>query len=183
MVVASNMFSNSLKTISVLLILCLGFFACSNNEESKVLHPVNMAPLSFQQWSSQLEKYQSKVIVLDMWAMWCVSCLERFPEMVKLHEKYQDKGVKFVSMNLDDRDDADSIRDAEKFLHKMNASFEHYRINENMIEAFEMFKLISIPAVIIYDHEGNERYRLTGDNPNEQFTEKEIESAIVSLLQ
>ena len=118
-----------------------------------------------------------------MWAMWCASCLERFPEMVKLQNTYKDHNVTFVSMNLDDREDEISLQDAENFLRDMNAQFDHFRMDENLISAFEKINLISIPAVLIYDKHGNERYRLTGDNPNQQFTENDIDAAIASLLE
>ena len=85
-------------------------------------------------------------------------------------------------MNLDDREDTKSLKIADKFLQKMNANFDHYRMDENLLYAFEKIDLIGIPAVLIYDSKGNEQYRLTGDNPNKQFTEKDIEEAIINLL-
>ena len=182
MVAVLNMCSNTKKLIFVL-VISFFLFSCTANDESSDSHAVPIVPLTFQQWSQQLEAYQSNIVVVDMWAMWCVSCLERFPEMVKLHEKYQDRNVRFVSMNIDDREDTQAIESAEKFLGKMNASFDHFRIDESMLAVFEEFKLLSIPAVIIYDEKGHEKYRLTGDNPNKQFTEKDIDSAIISLLQ
>ncbi len=177
MVAVLNMSSNTIRCLICIISLIL--FSCNTEEELAV----SILPLTFQEWTQKLDEYNSKIIVVDMWAMWCISCLERFPEMVKIHEKYRDRNVQFVSMNMDDREDIKSIESAENFLGKMNASFDHFRINENMLEAFEEFKLISIPAVIIYDQSGTERYRLTGDNPNNQFTEKDIEAAILKLLQ
>ncbi|MFK7816072.1 MAG: thioredoxin domain-containing protein [Gammaproteobacteria bacterium] len=141
-----------------------------------------MTVINYAEWESQRLQYLPNIVVVDMWAMWCVSCIERFPEMVKLHNKYKDQNVKFVSMNLDDREDKQSLALAEIFLHKMNADFEHYHMNENLLYAFEKMDLIGIPAVLIYDLKGNEQYRLTGDNPNKQFTEKDIEEAISKLL-
>lgn len=178
-----NMCSSVVRSLTFILVVSIALAGCDTKKESQVSQSVSMLPLTFQQWANRLEEYNSKIVVVDMWAMWCVSCLERFPEMVKLHEKYQGKNVEFVSMNMDDREDTESIDKAEKFLGKMNASFDHFRINENMLKAFEVFDLISIPAVIIYDQSGIERYRLTGDNPNNQFTEKDIESAILTLIQ
>ncbi len=142
-----------------------------------------MQPLDYQQWTNKLQSYTPNIVVVDMWAMWCSSCIERFPEMVKLHNRYKGDNVVFVSMNLDDRDDLESISSADNFLHTMNAQFEHYRMNENLMAAFEKTHLISIPAVLIYGQDGKERYRLTGDNPNKQFTEHDVELAIKTLLQ
>jgi thiol-disulfide isomerase/thioredoxin len=143
---------------------------------------VLMTPISYAEWEIQRQQYLPNVVVVDIWATWCISCIERFPEMVALHNEYKDKNVQFVSMNLDDREDVSSLQKAEKFLAKMNASFDHYRMDENLLHAFEQIDLIGIPAVIIYDREGNEKYRLTGDNPNKQFTEKDIEQALSDLL-
>ena len=141
-----------------------------------------MKPLSYQDWSKQLQTYSPSVVVVDMWAMWCVSCIKRFPEMVKLYQQYKGDNVVFVSMNLDDREDTESLEAANKFLRSMDAQFEHFRMDENLMIAFEKTNLISIPAVLIFDSQGNEKYRLTGDNPNKQFSEHDIELAIKALL-
>ena len=90
--------------------------------------------------------------------------------------------VTFISMNLDDRNDIESLNAAEKFIQKMNAEFEHFRMDENLVIAFERINLISIPAVLIFNQEGSEAFRLTGDNPNKQFSENDIEQAIKQLL-
>ena len=103
--------------------------------------------------------------------------------MVRLHDEFKNQNVEFVSMNLDDRKDRKSLNAAEKFLKKMNANFDHYRMDENLLKAFEKIDLIGIPAVLIYDSKGKEQYRLTGDNPNKQFTEKDIEEALKKLLE
>src|SRR5437762_3020166 len=40
-----------------------------------------------------LAQYRGKIVVLDFSATWCGSCAAVMPQMQKLHEKYQDKGV------------------------------------------------------------------------------------------
>lgn len=141
-----------------------------------------MKPIDYQQWIHKLESHLPSIVVVDMWAMWCVSCIERFPEMVKMHARYKNDNIVFASMNLDDRDDPESLSAANDFLRSMNAQFDHYRMDENLMVAFEKTNLIGIPAVLIYDREGKERYRLTGDNPNQQFSEDDVEQAIINLL-
>ena len=141
-----------------------------------------MKPIGYQQWTHKLESHLPSIVVVDMWAMWCVSCIERFPEMVKMHARYKNDNIVFASMNLDDRDDPESLSAVNDFLRSMNAQFDHYRMDENLMVAFEKTNLIGIPAVLIYDREGKERYRLTGDNPNQQFSEDDVEQAIKNLL-
>ncbi|MDW3094051.1 MAG: TlpA disulfide reductase family protein [Gammaproteobacteria bacterium] len=162
------------NTAALLVFVCISTLSA---DDSSLMEPVN-----YQQWTAKLESHIPNVVVVDMWAMWCVSCIERFPEMVEMHNRYNDDDVVFASMNLDDRDDSESLSAANTFLHTMNAKFDHYRMDENLMVAFEKINLIGIPAVLIYDSEGKERYRLTGDNPNKQFTEHDVEEAIKSLL-
>lgn len=141
-----------------------------------------MKPLTHLQWVDKLQSYKPKIVVVDMWAMWCVSCIERFPEMIQLHNKYKNQNIEFISMNLDDQEDKESLDAANNFLRKMNAQFDHYRMDENLIVAFEKINLISIPAVLIFNQDGIEEYRLTGDNPNKQFTNRDIEDSLITLL-
>lgn len=180
-VVQLSMFNKSSRYIT-LLIISTALLFCSSGYAEGESTDLQMTPISYIEWEAQRQQYLPSVLVVDMWAMWCVSCIERFPEMVKLHDEYKNQNVQFVSMNLDDREDTFSLKNAEKFLTAMNANFDHYRMNENLLHAFEKIDLIGIPAVLIYDRKGNEQYRLTGDNPNKQFTEKDIEAAINNLL-
>jgi len=121
-------------------------------------------------------------VVVDAWAMWCTSCIKRFPKMVEMEKAFEGKNVQFVSLNLDDHQKTEAVAQAAAFLEEIGATFDNYHMNENLIDAFDHFDLIGIPAVLIYDKHGKERYRLTGDNPNRQFTDKDIENAINELL-
>ena len=180
-----NMFNKIISFITLLIITSAllsssNLYADANTEKESA--NALMMPIGFDEWEIQRQEYLPKLLVVDMWAMWCVSCIERFPEMVRMHEEFKNKNVQFVSMNLDDRQDTSSLQKAEAFLAKMNAEFEHFRMDENLLHAFEKIDLIGIPAVLIYDENGKEQYRLTGDNPNKQFTEKDIEQALHTLL-
>ena len=169
-----NKLTQSITATLVLLTIC----STGTHADDTAL----MEPLNYQQWTDKLQSLKPSIVVVDMWAMWCVSCIERFPEMVKMHARYRNENVVFVSMNLDDRDDSESLGAADKFLRLMNTQFDHYRMDENLMSAFEKTDLIGIPTVLVYGQDGKERYRLTGDNPNKQFTEHDIEQAINTLL-
>ena len=68
------------------------------------------------------------------------------------------------------------------FLVDVDARFPNYHMRENLMVAFEQLDLLGIPAVFVYDGSGAERYRLTGDDPNNQFTEADVEHAVETLL-
>lgn len=144
--------------------------------------PTRMQAVSFSEWDAMLEKQQGNITVVDFWASWCPPCIERFPHMVEMHHEYEDQGVRFISLNLDEQGDTESIDWANAFLAETAAMFANYHLDENMTQAFERLDLLGLPTVRIYDADGNEAFKLTGDNPYKQFTEKDVENAILELL-
>ena len=51
-----------------------------------------------------LADYEGKVIMLNFWATWCGPCRTEMPDMVKLYDKYKERG--FVILALDQQEDA-----------------------------------------------------------------------------
>ncbi len=152
---------------------------------------VPLKTVTLSEWEAVLKSHQGEIVVVDFWATWCISCLERFPHMVTMSERYQSKKVRFISMLLEDPEEPEAIALAHQFLNKQflnkqlkgknGLAFDHYSMNENLMKSFEVLDLLGIPAVFIYN-KGQLTHRLTGDNPNKQFTDKDIEEAILALL-
>ncbi len=141
-----------------------------------------MRVIGLEEWPAIVAAEQPDILVVDLWASWCVSCIERFPEMVAMAGRYGDRGVAFMTLNLDDPRDQVGIDWANEFLQEIGADFPAYHLAENLTRSFEALDLLAIPVVLIYDGEGVERYRLTNDDPNDQFDEADIEDAIEALL-
>lgn len=171
---------------NALLTVCLlapaASWAEDDSDTAVNITATNMQTISFSEWDAILEKQQGSITVVDFWASWCTPCIERFPHMVEMHHEYKDKGVRFISLNLDERGDTESIDWCNGFLATTKAVFANYHMDENMSEAFERLDLLSLPAVRIYATDSSEAYRLSGDNPYKQFTEKDVEQAILELL-
>jgi len=156
--------------------------AWAGDETANDAATTRMQAISFSEWDAILESQLGSITVVDFWASWCTPCIERFPHMVEMHHAYQEKGVRFISLNLDEQGDTESIDWCNDFLADTKAVFANYHMDENMSEAFERLDLLSLPAVHIYAADGAEAYRLSGDNPYKQFTEKDVEQAILELL-
>lgn len=141
-----------------------------------------MKVIALADWPGVLAESRPDVLVVDIWASWCISCIERFPEMVAMAERYEGKGVSFLTLNLDDPKDAEGIAWSNDFLARIGADFPNYHLQEKITESFEALDLLAIPVVLIFDGSGAERFRLTNDNPNDQFDKADIEAAVQSLL-
>jgi thiol-disulfide isomerase/thioredoxin len=49
-----------------------------------------------------LKDFRGKVVVLDMWAMWCAPCLQEKPYFRKIEEEYKNNGeIVFISVSTD----------------------------------------------------------------------------------
>jgi len=145
--------------------------------EDHPIHPVDDAA-----WRQALESHEGEIVVVDFWATWCLPCLDRFPAMVELAERYSGRGVTFIAFSLDDLEDAGAMEHARRFVTEQGGRIQHYVTAEPIIDAFDRLGLLGIPAVYVYDRDGEIFRRLTTDDPNHQFTDEDVEEAVRELL-
>jgi thiol-disulfide isomerase/thioredoxin len=65
-----------------------------------------------EQRAVALEKYRGKPLIVNFWARWCGPCRVEIPELAKLHEKYQARGLVVLGIGLEEQ--PDSARDFAK---------------------------------------------------------------------
>lgn len=65
-----------------------------------------------EQRAVALEKYRGKPLIVNFWARWCGPCRVEIPELAKLHEKYQMRGLVVLGIGLEEQ--PDSARDFAK---------------------------------------------------------------------
>jgi len=68
-------------------------------------HPKTLAP------------YKGRVLVVNFWASWCGPCVAEMPELVQLHHAYQKKGIQFVGIGVDSR------QNVQNFLKKIPVDY------------------------------------------------------------
>lgn len=98
----------------------------------------------------QLSSLKGKVVLIDFWASWCGPCRMENPNVVKVFNKYKDKGFTIFGVSLDN--------DKNKWLQaieKDNLTWLHVSdLKHWKSEGAALYSVRSIPATFLIDREG-----------------------------
>lgn len=119
-----------------------------------------------------LGQYRGKVVLLDFWASWCAPCLESFPWMQQIQQKYSERGLVVIGVNVDHE-----RRAAERFLQAQQASFPIFFDPNGQLA--EHFHVSNMPSSFYIDRKGNIRYTHPGFRDSER---SDAEREIAALL-
>ena len=125
---------------------------------ARVMAPVFTLPTRHENVCS--DSLRGKVVVLDFWASWCGPCRASFPWLRSLHERFADRGVVVVAVNLDK-----SRNDADAFLAKYPAPFTVAFDPEGKTP--EAYKVAAMPTTFIIGRDGTILNRHAGFDPKQ----------------
>ena len=140
-------------------------YALAQSNISPQIKIINVTDLS-----ELINENKDRVLLINVWATWCVPCREEFPDLVKISESYSNK-VRVVGISVDDSEVLDS--NVIPFLKNQKAEFENYLLK--VIEPEDFINLLSkewsgaIPATFIFDKKGNQKEKLIGKQSYELF--------------
>lgn len=63
--------------------------------------PPNFTQKSPEDEAISLEDFRGKVVLVDFWASWCGPCRKENPNVVKMYNRYKDKGFEILGVSLD----------------------------------------------------------------------------------
>lgn len=124
---------------------------CCCCEEEKAADKVELKTVKYDKLNEAIRSHRGKVVVVDVWASWCLPCKQEFPHLVALHRKYAADGLVCLSVSVDEEKTAAK---ALEFLQKQKATFGNYRLDEETDFWQEKWDLKGIPAVFVFDRDG-----------------------------
>ena len=132
-----------------------------------LLNPISVDTL-------QLEELKDQVVILDFWATWCSPCAKALPKLNEMYNKYQDKGVQFLGINIDSQKNDAKIKPFVKTYQIL-----YPVLKDPNSQLASRLNVTNIPTLLIVNSENEVVYRHQGYRFGD---EKIIEEEILKIL-
>jgi peroxiredoxin len=117
----------------------------------------------------RLGDQKGKVVLVNIWATWCLPCRSEMPKLDRLYQQRKDQG--FVVLGLSDED----VAVQRKFLERIAVSYPLLTINGQVPSLYR--DIARYPAIFLIDRGGKLQAAPSPDQPFEK-----VESAVDALL-
>lgn len=113
---------------------------------------------------------KGKVLLLNIWGIWCGPCRAEMPELVRLQDQYRDQGLEIVGINIgaDDQGTIESVDKIKKFADDMKLNYTLARaLSPASTKAYYgVTKGDAVPQNILVDRQGRLRGVFIGYGPS-----------------
>ena len=96
----------------------------------------------------RLSDFKGKVVLLNIWATWCLPCVEEMPSIEKLHQELKDEDFKILAVSIDES----GARTVAPFMKKHKLNFTALLDNKGAINS--LYRTTGVPESFIIDQEG-----------------------------
>jgi thiol-disulfide isomerase/thioredoxin len=144
------------------------------NEDVKLPHPdsltylkkgydniyFNFPNLEGEKVSLKDEKYQDKVVIVQIFGTWCPNCMDETKFLTKWYDENKDRGVEIIGLAYEARDDFQYAKSrVEKMINKYDVKYDFLIAGTNDKEEASktlpmLNRVISFPTMIIIDKNG-----------------------------
>lgn len=122
------------------------------------------------------EALDNGIVLLDFWSIYCVACMQEMPEIIELHNKYKDKGLTVVGINLD----SFGVRRVKRFIKGLEYVIPFPVIIDLKRDIAGSYNISMLPTTILIGKDGKVFYHHIGYQPGD---EDKFEELVKELLQ
>jgi len=163
-------FRGSLETLLLagFFVLLVGLF-CGCSDQRVILRTGQTAPafslsdINGKTWRFP-EDLKGKVVAIRFWADWCKSCAEEMPVIEKVYDKYKDKGLVILAINIGQEKDP-----VVKFVNGITITYP-VLLDPGAVVT-KRFGVTGLPITFIIDGDGIIRQKILGEAGQTVFEE------------
>lgn len=155
---------------SKFLAITLALSACQSNQlpgDVGAEPPAYAAAILQKPDSLRLSDLKGSVVLLNVWATWCIPCRKEIPELQVLHQRYSKQGLRVVGVSVDD---AGADGDVADFAIQFGMTYTLLRDADDRVS--DLFRTPGVPSSFLIDRDGVVRWRHLGpfkaDDPDFQ---------------
>jgi cytochrome c biogenesis protein CcmG/thiol:disulfide interchange protein DsbE len=108
----------------------------------------DFAITSFEGQRLRLAELRGKVVVINIWASWCVPCRDEAPFLEKIWRQYKDRGVVFIGVDYIDSETA-----AKAYLKEFGITY--FNGPDIGSEIYQRFRAKGVPETFFVGKDGN----------------------------
>ncbi len=101
----------------------------------------------------KLSDYRGKVVLIDVWASWCVPCRKEMPFLTQLRHQFRDEAFEIVAVNIDD-----NLKNVRAFLKKLMHQPQFPIMLDPKKNVPKLYKIKAMPTTILVDKTGKIRF-------------------------
>lgn len=138
-----------------------------NDERSIASQSVSPTVVSLEGFRNHLLTHAGKILVVDLWALWCGHCVAELPHFAELTQRYPNE-VHAISLNVDF--DADEGSPDAALLKRIGKALTENRVTaDNLVcstpfeEVLASLDLFSLPACLVFSPDLQLYKKLEGD--------------------
>ena len=105
-----------------------------------------------------LDDYAGKVVVLNIWATWCLPCIREMPTFERLHRTFPDSDLRVIAVSVDDLVGADSVR---RYAEGLGVTFEVLLDSTHAID--RIYQVTGYPETFVIARDGTIRKKWIGE--------------------
>ncbi len=104
-----------------------------------------------------LASLSGSVVVLNVWATWCLPCREEIPQLEALHREYAAQGLKTIGVSIDAAGMGADVRD---FATEQGMTYPIWLDPDHQFSL--KFLTVGVPETFVIDRAGVIRFRMIG---------------------
>lgn len=104
-----------------------------------------------------LAGFRGRIVLLNIWATWCVPCREEMPALDRLQQKLGGPGFEVLALSID----ADGVAAVKRFYDEIGIRALAIYVDPAM-RATGSLAIVGVPTTLLIDRQGRELGRRTG---------------------